>query len=299
MKRKVNFHLFGLLCCLIFYNTSSCQTKIPEDTLTQRDFNKFYIISGVVYGGSLIALNQLWYADYPRSSFHTFNDNQQWLQVDKVGHLYSAFTLSKLNYALLNGNRESDNTKAIIVSAMTSFAFLTAIELMDGFSENWGFSWGDMAANSIGTGLFLGQQLLFKKQILQIKYSYHPTEYRELRPNVLGENEIQGSLKDYNGQTYWASLNLNGICNRIEPRWLSVSFGYGAEGMIYADQKNGGLIEDPFRQIYISLDVDFEQIRTKKKWMKSIFKVANCIKVPFPTVEFSGNGQSSFYWLYF
>ena len=29
-----------------------------------------------LYGGSLVGLNELWYKDYPRSSFHLFNDNE-------------------------------------------------------------------------------------------------------------------------------------------------------------------------------------------------------------------------------
>ena len=37
---------------------------------------------------TLIGLNQVWYADYPRSDFHFINDNAEWLQMDKVGHVF-------------------------------------------------------------------------------------------------------------------------------------------------------------------------------------------------------------------
>ena len=156
-----------------------------------------------------------------------------------------------------------------------------------------------MAANTIGSGLFLGQQLLFEKQVLQIKYSYHSTEYRKLRPNTLGENDVQGAFKDYNGQTYWASLNLNGVYKKIQPKWLNVAFGYGGEGMVFAN--NAATFEgiQNYRQYYLSLDIDFERIETNKKWLKTIFKVANCIKVPAPTVELNSDGSSTFHWLYF
>jgi hypothetical protein len=36
-------------------------------------------------------LNQLWYADYPRSNFRFINDNADWLQMDKIGHFYSTY----------------------------------------------------------------------------------------------------------------------------------------------------------------------------------------------------------------
>ena len=39
----------------------------------------------VGYGGTLIGLNAIWYAKYPRSGFHFFNDNAEWLQMDKAG----------------------------------------------------------------------------------------------------------------------------------------------------------------------------------------------------------------------
>jgi hypothetical protein len=35
---------------------------------------------------TLVGLNQLWYADYPRSNFHLLM-TIEWLQMDKVGHI--------------------------------------------------------------------------------------------------------------------------------------------------------------------------------------------------------------------
>lgn len=299
MKWRCLFSFNTLFLISIWLLASKSAIAQLDDTISQKRQKKFYIYGGVVYTGSLIALNELWYSDYPRSSFHTFNDNGQWLQVDKAGHIYSGFTLSKLNYAALNGNNSTANKKLAVVSAATSFTFLTAIEVFDGFSAEWGFSWGDMAANTIGSGIFLAQQLLFEKQVLQIKYSFHPSDYRELRPNTLGENEMQGAFKDYNGQTYWASLNLNGMYKKIEPKWLNIAFGYGGEGMVFANNTQTFEGIKSYRQYHISLDIDFERIETNKKWLKTIFKLANCIKVPAPTLELNGNGTSSFHWLYF
>ena len=45
----------------------------------------------VAYGGAMIGLYSLWYKKYPQSKFHFFNDNQEWLQVDKVSHAYGAY----------------------------------------------------------------------------------------------------------------------------------------------------------------------------------------------------------------
>ena len=54
----------------------------------------------VGYGGVIIALNAVWYAKYPRSGFHFFNDDAEWLQVDKVGHAYSAYSESRASMEL-------------------------------------------------------------------------------------------------------------------------------------------------------------------------------------------------------
>jgi len=53
------------------------------------------------------------------------------------------------------------------------------------------------------------------------------------------------------------------------------------------------------RQFYISLDVDLTKIRTNKKWLRTIFKAVNIIKLPFPTVEFNTLGKTKFHPVYF
>ena len=104
---------------------------------------------------------------------------------------------------------------------------------MDGFSEEWGFSWTDMAANAAGTGLYVGQQLLWEEQRILLKYSFHRTQFAKQRPNILGNGLSEEFLKDYNGQTYWLSANINSFLKTESiPNWLNVAFGYGAEGML-------------------------------------------------------------------
>ena len=260
---------------------------------------KFAIYTGGVYAVSMLGLNQLWYKDYQQSKFHLFNDNDEWLQVDKVGHFYSSYVLTSLSSEFLQGI-ENEKKRAFVAGG-TTFLFLTTIEVFDGFSMEWGFSWGDVIANSSGIALFTAQEIIFNKQFVRIKYSYQNSEYRKIKPELLGENTLQGAFKDYNGQTYWASINLNNLHQSIKPRWLNVALGYGGEEMISAttdgvDEKGGF---SPYRQYYLSLDVDFDKIPTKNKILKGVFKVANCIKVPFPTLEINRDFNTNFNWIYF
>jgi hypothetical protein len=85
---------------------------------------------------------------------------------------------------------------------------LTIVEVFDGFSAEWGASTGDLIANATGTALYVSQELLWKEQRITPKFSFHSTKYAALRPDVLGSSLPEKNSKDYNGQTYWLSINL-------------------------------------------------------------------------------------------
>src|SRR4051812_26225664 len=55
----------------------------------------------VLSTGTLIALSQVWYKDYPRTTFHSFNDKGEWLQMDKIAHATTAYTIGKYGMRLL------------------------------------------------------------------------------------------------------------------------------------------------------------------------------------------------------
>lgn len=286
----------GLLPAVSIYG----QVDTTMNAANNKKTNKILLGSTLVYSAGLIGLNQLWYADYEQSSFQLFNDNSEWLQIDKVGHMYSSFTLTKLSYALYpeNGNRK----KHLLYAGGSAFAFLTTIEIFDGFSKEWGFSSGDFIANTSGIGLFVVQEMLFEKQIVQLKYAYHNTRFSDLRPNTLGSSTLQSAFKDYNGQTYWASFNLNSISKKIQPKWLNLAFGYGGTGMVRATSDPHffeGQNFYPRREYYLSLDIDWSKIETNKKWLEWCFKVANCIKIPAPSLRFKKDTDPVFYGIYF
>src|SRR5690606_24524913 len=60
------------------------------DSLDRTRFWTAAATGAVLYTGTIIALNDAWYKDYPRTSFHTFDDSGEWLQMDKAGHAFSA-----------------------------------------------------------------------------------------------------------------------------------------------------------------------------------------------------------------
>ncbi len=271
----------------------------PSDTLNKQRKNTVYITAGVGFGLSLVALNELWYADYHRSSFHFHNDNDAWLQMDKVGHMYSTYFIGKMGMDALAWAGESKKNQ-MLYGATMGFAFLTAVEILDGFSEEWGFSGGDMVANGLGTGLLVGQELLWGEQRIQMKFSYSDTDYPEIYPDKLGSNSLEQVFKDYNGQTYWFSVNLWSFFKDSKiPSWLNVSLGYGAEGMPEYEEGSGAEMYSTYRQFYASLDLDLTKIRTNSAFLKTTFNLLNYIKFPSPTLEFTGKGDFKFHAIYF
>ncbi|HAI19555.1 MAG: DUF2279 domain-containing protein [Xanthomarina sp.] len=288
-------------------NISFSQTKLnqflkPSDTLNTSRRNAVVITEASMATLTLVGLNQLWYADYPKSKFHTLNDNNQWLQMDKLGHVFSAYQLGRLGANTLHWSGVSKQDQLIYGSTI-GVAFLTVVEVFDGYSEEWGFSWGDMAANVTGAGLYVGQELLWKEQRFTIKYSFHRTDYAPQNPEVLGNGFSEEFLKDYNGQTYWLSLNLHAFFKESKiPSWLNVALGYGAEGMISGSNTNDNDVvqeQNPYRQFYLSLDLDLTRIKTNSHVLRTIFDVFNVIKVPFPALEFNDKNGIKFHGIYF
>ncbi len=235
--------------------------------------------------GGILGLSQLWYKNYPKQPFSFFNDNKEWQQIDKVGHLYTAYHFGKFGihmYKWAGLNQQ----QAAWAGGFHGFVFLMAIEVLDGYSAGWGFSTGDLIANTAGSALAIGQQLAFDEQRLFLKFSFAPTPFANQRPDVLGSSFIEQFLKDYNGQRYWLSY-----APIKKTPWLCISGGYGATGM-YGGMENPPPFQDVdrYRQYYFSLDINFEKIQTNSKGLKMLFYGLNMIKMPFPALRFDKNG---------
>jgi hypothetical protein len=263
--------------------------------------------SAELWVGSVVGLNELWYKNEPRSKFHLFDDNREWLQLDKAGHFMTSYAIGYYYIDFMRWSGFNRKTSIWAGGFMGSF-YLAGIEVLDGLSGTWGFSLGDFSANTAGSFAVILQEIAWNEQRITPKISYHPSRYAQYRPNLLGDNFGSQMLKDYNGQTYWLSANIHSFLRDESkfPRWINVAVGFGGDGMIGGDS-NPAFDDDGHalpnfirhRQFYISLDVDLTKVRTKKKWLRSIFKAVNIIKLPFPTIEFNALEKVKFHPIYF
>ncbi len=265
------------------------------------------ILSETVAGAAItIGLNYLWYKKFPRSRFHFFNDNNEWLNMDKLGHACTTYNVSAIQNDMLRwaGVRPGP---AALYGTLTALGFMTLVEIMDGHSAKWGFSKGDMLANIAGCLLFETQQLAWKQQRISLKYSYHHTPFAAYNPDELGNNLPQRMLKDYNGQTYWLSFNIASFlpASAHFPQWLNISAGYGAEGMIGAIKNpaeiKGKIIPnfERYRQYFLSFDTDLYRIKSNTAFTSSLFKLNRIFKTPAPTFKWNSDKKATVKWIYF
>ena len=262
----------------------------------------------VCYTATMLILSKLWYSKYPHSSFHFFNDNNEWFQMDKAGHTTTSYYVGRLGYEALRWAGVSQD-KSIWFGGTLGLFFLSSVELFDGKSAEWGYSKGDELANLTGCALFISQQYAWNEQRITLKFSFHLSEYAQYRPNELGNSISQRWLKDYNGQTYWLSANIRSFlgANSKFPEYVNLDFGYAAKGMIGAFSntwtKNG--IDYDFssipryRQFFISPDIDFSRITTNSNLANTALNGFGFFKFPLPAVEYSKQNQFKFHYIYF
>ena len=270
----------------------------PSDSIVKRNAAIVAGSHAVIYGGTVVGLNQLWFKDCQWIGMHTINDNGDWLQMDKLCHATTSY------HASLFGDESMrlagvDSKRSALYGGAFSLLFMTTIELMDAGYEGWGFSWGDMAADASGIALYTTQQLLWDEQRISLKYSFHPTEYAQYNPEELGHNLISQSLKDYNGITLWAAFNVKELLLDSDsgfPEWITVDLGYGAKGMV-EPQPTADF--ERVRQFYLAPGVDLAKLPVGNRYLKAILRAFSFIKLPTPALEYNASDKFVWHWLYF
>ncbi len=240
--------------------------------------------SVVAYSAAYTGLWFVWYNGMPQTRFHFFNDWKEWLQMDKAGHLYAAFQQSRLYLQW-----QKDKKRWWLYGSM-GFLSLLPLEIMDGFMVEWGASWGDLVANATGALLATTLYATQQQHRWSIKYSYHPERLSDYYPKTFGENLAQKIFKDYNGQTYW-------LCWAPIKKypWIGIALGYGAANLQGSPEK---FTITPFREYYFGLDINLRNLPVKKRWLKTLFWLADAIRLPLPTLAWDKQGFRG-YLLYF
>ena len=274
----------------------------PADSVLRQKRRLRALVGGSALGYGLIytGLTTAWYTG-ERVPLHWFNDLPEWKQLDKAGHIWGSFVESEGAVDMLRWAGLPEK-KAVWYGSFAGFAIQSPLELLDGRDPEYGASATDLAANLLGSAGVLAQELAWHGVRLRPKWSFHLTDYAARRPNVLGRTVPERWLKDYNGQTYWLCADVGAFLrpgNRW-PRWLQPAVGYGAEDLVYNDAgANAAASLRPYRQYYLSLDVDLRRIPTRSKALKRVFYTLGIFHLPAPALEYNARTGFGFHGLYF
>lgn len=310
MTKAIKITIIAVIGFLVLSCNISSQDSLSVNSYSVEGINKRMLATAITtesiaYFGSMAYLQWVWYKDSERVPFHFYNDNKGYLQIDKFGHAFGAYIESEIAYEWLRKAGVSKK-KSLLYGGSMGIIPQAPIEFFDGIYRGWGFSWGDIAANAAGSIFLIGQEMIFDEQLIKFKFSFYPTSYAKETNGLLGDNIGEFLFYDYNSHTYWFSTSISKISGLKKlPKWISISAGYGAEGMLgefenktsWKGQSLPDLVRE--RQFFLSLDVDWVEIPTDRPFLKKLFSALNHIKLPFPTLEYNTQNEFAFHWLYF
>ena len=101
--KLLNIRSSNILIILIFttiVNYSFAQEKNSLDSTQKKNI----ILNSVALGATTLSyfgLYNLWYKNYQQTSFHFFNDLEEWNYMDKAGHIYSSYQVARKSHLFL------------------------------------------------------------------------------------------------------------------------------------------------------------------------------------------------------
>ena len=216
--------------------------------------------------------------DYYSSSFDYidegwFGADTKYGGVDKLGHAYSAYALTDFYNHVYKKFGYSDK-QAILGGALSSWSMMTLIELGDGFSENYGFSWQDETMNTVGVGLaYIRNRYPDLKNVFDYRIEWLPSD-------TFGDDGTVDPFTDYSGQKYLIALKPDGILKTDNSllKALELHFGYYSRDF----KENKHIKRYTYFAVGLNMTYILEQLTGNR--FGGIF---NYVQIPFTYIPFS------------
>ncbi|MDX1700800.1 MAG: DUF2279 domain-containing protein, partial [Melioribacteraceae bacterium] len=243
--------------------------------------NRLLLLSGVTVGSFIYAYgvqNDMWWKG-ERAEFHT-NWREDWnssLGADKIGHFYfgqSVATIYKHAFRWVGFSNEN----SVLYSGLFAFSYQTFLEIRDGFSKDYGFSWGDFGANLLGSMYPLLQYRIDVLKNFNLKVSYWPSERFK-------NNSNKYILDDYESTYHWLSIDINywlpSEAAKIFPDFINLGIGHSVKGLDNLGSAN--------HEFYIGIDWDLEALPGESGILKFVKDIFNLYHLPAPAIKFYPN----------
>jgi hypothetical protein len=253
-----------------------CQDA-PDSSITNPDPLKLSIIGGVTTGGFIyghILSSELWWKG-EKSNFH-FEWNYDWsyaLGSDKFGHFYFPYLAVNLytqafEWAGLN------RKQSMWYSASIALLYQTYVEIKDGFSAQWGFSWGDFAANTAGALYPLLQENSELLRNINFKMSYYPSER-------FRNNSHKAIIDDYESSYNWITFDVkNFLPDNLKSYWpafINLTIGHSVKRLDISNES--------YHELFVGLDWNLEGLPGDHWLLKLLKKNLNFYHLPAPTIR--------------
>lgn len=224
---------------------------IPETEFNYADTRRYILVGGTpqietkiklvpsaIFAGTLTGLfilqhqmqmKTIWKDHSPL--FRIQEDGPQELWLDKVGHVYGAYTSA---YFLREGLIASGLSwkAANNWAAILGVTYSTYVEILDGYGAHWGFSPSDWYADIAGGIFFAAQNYVPFLQNFSPKFLYVPSEWTGYTSRIPHDMFID----DYSSQFFFMSINVYNILpdkwKKYYPEWLELSIGYTVRNIL-------------------------------------------------------------------
>lgn len=233
---------------------------------------------GGVLTGSLISSYFDWWQGESRQ-FHLYKEgwfNDYSLGIDKLGHTFTSYFYFHAfrNVMLWGGFKPS--TAYWWAFGTTAF-FALSIEIGDGFSP-YGFSFEDLAANSLGLAYAMLQTKYDFLKNISLKWSYVPPDGYRWPPRFTDH---------YDGHTYWMTFNMHnllpGEVGRCWPEFLQMAVGYGVDDRVSK------------REFVIGLDFNLGALSIESQDLNLVRRTVDLFHLPAPAIKFTEQKEPRYY----
>lgn len=271
----MRFLAFALVAGLLIVGCGLQTAAIAQDS-THVDPMRLSVIgavtAGTVVGVTIYQRNAWWQGE--RQPFRFENDWEYALNIDKMGHIYGAYSESKIARAIFLWSGLSDKA-SLFFGSICGLSYQMYIEVQDGFHKDYGFSPGDGISNIVGASFPLLQETYPVLKNFSMKYSYYPSRQYL---NDLKTQIDRVFIDDYEGTIFWVTMDphflLSNEVSRNVPDWLGVSFGLAAHNLDENGQGN--------RLYYLTIDYQFSRIRTESSFLHTFFGALDFFHFPAP-----------------
>jgi hypothetical protein len=266
-----------LLSILIIYQCNTAQSE-SEHVI---NYNKLALLGGASVGAFIYAYgiqNNMWWKG-KKSGFHT-NWTEDWntsLGADKIGHFFFGQTVATIYKHGLKWSGFPEGRSALYAGLFT-FSYQTFLEIRDGFSNDYGFSWGDFGANLFGSMYPYMQYHFPSLNNFNLKISFQASERFK-------NNSNQYILDDYESTYHWLSIDINYFlpepAGEIFPDIFNLGIGHSVKGL-----DNNGRAK---HEIFIGLDLDLKAVPGESGFLKFLKETLNLYHLPSPVIKIYPN----------